>query len=261
MTGLPEVIGLLYRADWTRLSLSAEFALRDRPGAAPAPVARGSVSLVPRLAGAEARQRPLRRGRSAAGRSRRPVAPGVPGSRPGRRGRGRRGGEPRDLGATARQWLDVFAMAAPVPEGFRAAGRGGLGDLLDAMTRGTNVARTEARLRVSGPDRYRLDFSRRPRRIDSMTIACDGERRWTVFQDRILVGPAAPAGSHRVPGRLVLAAPPPAIRRRGAHLPWPARPPAPRHSRPRRRGGGPGAADDVHHRRDRGRPHRRDRGR
>jgi len=103
-----------------------------------------------------------------------------------------RSGEPRNLGATARRWLDVFAMAAPVPEGFRAAGRGGLGDLLDAMTRGTNVARTEARLRVSGPDRYRLDFSRRPRRIDSTTIACDGERRWRVFQDRTMVGPAAP---------------------------------------------------------------------
>ena len=106
-----------------------------------------------------------------------------------------RSGEPRDLGATARHWLDVFAMAAPVPEGFRAAGRGGLGDLLDAMTRGTNVARTEARLRVSGPDRYRLDFSSRPRRIDSTTIACDGERRWRVFQDRTMVGPAAPCGT------------------------------------------------------------------
>ncbi len=103
-----------------------------------------------------------------------------------------RSGEPRDLGATARQWLDLSAMAAPLPEGFRAAGRGGLGDLLDAMTPGTNVARTEARLRVSGPDRYRLDFSSRRRRIDSTTIACDGERRWRVFPDRILVGPAAP---------------------------------------------------------------------
>jgi outer membrane lipoprotein-sorting protein len=103
-----------------------------------------------------------------------------------------RSGEPRDLGATARQWLDVFAMAAPVPEGFRAAGRGGLGDLLDAMTPGTNVARTEARLRVSGPDRYRLDFSSRPRRIDSTTIACDGERRWRVYPDGTMVGPAAP---------------------------------------------------------------------
>ena len=107
-----------------------------------------------------------------------------------------RSGEPRDLGATARQWHDLVAMAASVPEGFRAAGRGGLGDLLDAMTRGMNVARTEARLRVSGPDRYRLDFSSRPRRIDSTTIACDGERRWRVFQDRILVGPAAPLRDH-----------------------------------------------------------------
>jgi hypothetical protein len=55
-----------------------------------------------------------------------------------------------------------------------------------------NVTRTEAQLRVSGPDRYRLDFSRQPRRIDPMTIACDGERRWRVYQDRTMVGPAAP---------------------------------------------------------------------
>jgi hypothetical protein len=105
-----------------------------------------------------------------------------------------RSGEPHDLGATARHWLDLAAMmaAASMPDGFRAAGGGGFGDLLDAITRGTNVARTEARLRVSGPDRYRLDFSRRPRRIDSTTIACDGERRWRVFQDRTMVGPAAP---------------------------------------------------------------------
>jgi len=103
-----------------------------------------------------------------------------------------RSGEPRDLGATARQWLDLVAMVGPVPEGLRAAGRGGLGDLLEAMTPGTTVARTEARLRVSGPDRYRLDFLSRPRRIDFTTIACDGERRWRVYQDRTMVGPAAP---------------------------------------------------------------------
>jgi hypothetical protein len=104
-----------------------------------------------------------------------------------------RSGEPRDLSATARHWLDLVAMASAVsaPDVLRAAGRGGLSDLLDAITPEMNVALTEARLRVSGPDRYRLDFSRRPRRIDSTTIACDGERRWRVFQDRILVGPAA----------------------------------------------------------------------
>jgi outer membrane lipoprotein-sorting protein len=103
-----------------------------------------------------------------------------------------RSGAPRDLGATARQWLDLAPIAASAPEGFRAAGRGGLGDLLDAATSAMHVTRTDARLRVSGPDRYRLDFSRRPRGIDATTIACDGERRWQVFQDRTMVGPAAP---------------------------------------------------------------------
>jgi outer membrane lipoprotein-sorting protein len=104
-----------------------------------------------------------------------------------------RSGEPRDLGATARRWLDQAAMAARVPESLRAAGSGGCADLLDTMTRGMNVARTDARLRVSGPDQYRLDYySPRPDRGAPTTIACDGERRWRVYQDRTVVGPAAP---------------------------------------------------------------------
>ena len=85
-----------------------------------------------------------------------------------------------------------YAWRAWLPEGIRAAGSGGLASLLDAMTRGYSVARTDARLRVSGPDRYRLDFSSRPRRIDFTTIACDGERRWRVYPDGTMVGPAAP---------------------------------------------------------------------
>jgi hypothetical protein len=64
------------------------------------------------------------------------------------------------------------------------------------MTREMTVNRTDARLRVSGPDRYRLDFSSRRRRIDATTIACDGERRWRVYQDRTMVGPAAPLQDH-----------------------------------------------------------------
>ena len=104
-----------------------------------------------------------------------------------------RSGEPRDLGATVRKWLDQAAMAARVPESLRAAGSGGFADLLDTMTRGMNVARTDARLRVSGPDQYRLDYySPRPDRGAPTTIACDGERRWRVYQDRTMVGPAAP---------------------------------------------------------------------
>jgi outer membrane lipoprotein-sorting protein len=87
-------------------------------------------------------------------------------------------------------------MGAWVHEQIRASGSGGYADLIDTMARGANVIRTDTRLRVSGPDRYRLDFSsRRPGRNPSTTIACDGERRWQVHQDWIQVGPAAPLGT------------------------------------------------------------------
>ena len=55
MAGLPEVIGLLYRADWTRLSLSAEVRF-EQAGTWPAAGKRGPGGVdaadgVPRLAG------------------------------------------------------------------------------------------------------------------------------------------------------------------------------------------------------------------
>ena len=54
------------------------------------------------------------------------------------------------------------------------------------------MTRTVARLRVSGPDRYRVEYSSRPDGRTPVITACDGERRWRVVQDRIVVGPAAP---------------------------------------------------------------------
>jgi hypothetical protein len=108
-----------------------------------------------------------------------------------------RSGEPRDLGATVRQWLDQAAMGTWTQEHVRASGSGGFADLLGTMARSANVIRMDTRLRVSGPDRYHLDFSsRRPGRDPSTTIACDGERRWQVHQDWIQVGPAAPLQSY-----------------------------------------------------------------
>jgi hypothetical protein len=107
-----------------------------------------------------------------------------------------RSGEPRDLGATMRGWHDQAPMAVWMSQSIRTSGSGGYADLVDTMARGAKVLRTDTRLRVSGPDRYRLDFSSpRPGRDASTTIACDGERRWQVHQDWIQVGPAAPLGT------------------------------------------------------------------
>ena len=46
-------------------------------------------------------------------------------------------------------------------EEVRAAGPGGIGYFLDAVARWQTVTRTVARLRVSGPDRYRLEYPSR----------------------------------------------------------------------------------------------------
>ena len=102
-----------------------------------------------------------------------------------------RSGEPRVLSGTARQWLDFAAVTRQTTEEIRAEG-GGFATLLDTFTNALTVTRTEARLRVSGPDRYRLDYSARPRPADATTVSCDGERSWRVLADRTLVGPAAP---------------------------------------------------------------------
>jgi outer membrane lipoprotein-sorting protein len=93
------------------------------------------------------------------------------------------------------EWHDLSAMTARVPDSARAAGYGGVGYLIDsltALTKGRPVARTVSRLRVSGPDRYRVDYLSRSGRNNAKTIACDGEHRWQVFAAQIMVGPASP---------------------------------------------------------------------
>jgi len=103
-----------------------------------------------------------------------------------------RTGEPRDLGATVREWHDLAVTNARTAQDVRAAGLGGF---IEALTSGTTVTRTDARQRISGPDRYRVDYLRGADRSGLRVNACDGERYWRVFPDRILTGPAAPLGT------------------------------------------------------------------
>jgi outer membrane lipoprotein-sorting protein len=109
-----------------------------------------------------------------------------------------RTGEPRDLSATVREWHDLAVTTARMAQDVRAAGLGGVGSLIDALpgASGKTVTRTDARLRSSGPDRYRVDYLRRGDRSGLQVNACDGERYWRVFPDRTLTGPAAPLGTN-----------------------------------------------------------------
>src|SRR6185312_4330598 len=71
-----------------------------------------------------------------------------------------RTGEPRDLGATVREWHDSAVTTARMAQDVRAVGGGGFGSLIEALSSGATVTRTDARLRISGPDRYRVDYLR-----------------------------------------------------------------------------------------------------
>jgi outer membrane lipoprotein-sorting protein len=109
-----------------------------------------------------------------------------------------RTGEPRDLGATVREWRDTTVTMARMAQDARAAGLGSVGNLIDAGFAGAVgkiVTRTDARLRISGPDRYRVDYLRRADRSGLQVNACDGERYWRVFPNQTLTGLAVPLGT------------------------------------------------------------------
>jgi hypothetical protein len=123
-----------------------------------------------------------------------------------------RGGlEPGPIGGTMHQWTDFDAMGdamlRAVPESARRAGFGGVGFLVDTILADDRDAgfskHAVDRVRVGAWDRYRVDHVRRalptsarkPRRLrddsDALTVACDGEQTFTVFDDEVLVGPAS----------------------------------------------------------------------
>lgn len=109
--------------------------------------------------------------------------------------------EPRFTG-TLHQWIDHDALLEAVPESARSSGFGGVGFLVDAIRDAANESGTHevSSVRIGGWDRYRIDVAgdrppgrdRHLRRPQPLTEACDGQRRWQVYKDRVVTGPAAP---------------------------------------------------------------------
>jgi len=92
--------------------------------------------------------------------------------------------------ATLHAWYDVSALLSQVPETARRTGFGGLGMLLNALTEHRTAAvPTVSALRVGGPGRYQIDHQHEVKH-GPKTIACDGRRRWRVYDDTMTVGPA-----------------------------------------------------------------------
>ncbi len=119
-------------------------------------------------------------------------------------------GEPR-IAATLHEWHDIGALLDAVPRSARGIGFGGVGYLLDSVREvtgrgGLDTGHQVSGVRVGGWDRYRIDVTlpawsaaqgddpvRAGRRQSTpRTVACDGSRRWEVYADRVVTGPAGP---------------------------------------------------------------------
>ena len=97
-------------------------------------------------------------------------------------------------------------MLGAVPESARRAGFGGVGFLVDTILTPEDspgrIAHAVYSVRVGGWDRFRVDrvFRTPPARArrlqvgkrdrDALTVACDGQRTFRVFEDEVRVGPA-----------------------------------------------------------------------
>jgi hypothetical protein len=122
-----------------------------------------------------------------------------------------RGGlEPAPFSGRLCDWTDGEvvggAILGAVPDSARRAGFGGVGFLVDTILTLEDspgrFAHAVYGVRVGGWDRFRVDrvFRRPPPRArklqarrrdsDAVTVACDGQRTFRVFEDEVRVGPA-----------------------------------------------------------------------
>ena len=100
-------------------------------------------------------------------------------------------GGPAGFAATLHRSVDFGAMLGQIPAGARRSGFGGLGLLADTIAELPSASQLVSALRIAGPGQYQIDHRYEPGH-GPVTIACDGQRRWEVYRDRVTVGPAEP---------------------------------------------------------------------
>jgi hypothetical protein len=94
--------------------------------------------------------------------------------------------------ATLHSWADAASWLSSFPEPLRQAGIGGFGSLVEAADLRIPAEHEVSRLRISGPDRYRIDYVLRAGKSTLKAIICDGQRRWRVLDEEVRVESAVP---------------------------------------------------------------------
>jgi hypothetical protein len=160
-----------------------------------------AIDLVAGGLGAWAKHSPSRPGDTAAGSD---PEPGMPPDEPGPADPSpvsdellyllyRNGSQTPELTATLHLWQETAAVNSRViPEAAPGMGEGGFARLLEATSEREPRNHTMATVRTGSHGRYRIDYAVHPRDREPKAIACDGQRHWSLTQDRLLTGPAAP---------------------------------------------------------------------
>jgi hypothetical protein len=106
----------------------------------------------------------------------------------------RGGAAVQDVAAELHLWRDPGALMEQARSAEESAGipGPGLGHLADTLAGQLPIMHQVARIRFAATGRYRIDYLFRGPRHKPASIACDGQRRWRVYRDRVTVGPAAP---------------------------------------------------------------------
>jgi len=106
----------------------------------------------------------------------------------------RSGAAAGDFAAEMHQWRDSRGLVEQARSAGESAGIPGLGPGVVAETLAGQLPTTHrvASIRVAAPDRYRIDYLSGGPGHKPKTIACDGQRRWRAYDDKVAVGPAAP---------------------------------------------------------------------
>jgi hypothetical protein len=94
--------------------------------------------------------------------------------------------------ATLHSWAHFNALFSKLPEELRGAGFGGFGSLIDVADLRVPADHEVTRLRISGPDRYRIDYVLRAGKSRLKAVSCDGEQCWRILDEEVRVGPATP---------------------------------------------------------------------
>jgi hypothetical protein len=102
-----------------------------------------------------------------------------------------RGGSAAFAGAF-HHWTDVSVLTGEIASAASRHGWTGASSAARALSERAAGAHEASLVRFGGGGRYRIDLLREVGKGHPTTTACDGERRWRVYPNRVTVGPAGP---------------------------------------------------------------------